>query len=147
MVYRASKTDIPAIVDMAIRMWEDNTIESLSHEFEEIITNEEAVVFLSMAQNQPIGFAQCSLRHDYVEGTDSSPVGYLEGIFVKPEYRRQGHAKELVKKCEEWAEAMGCSEFASDCELTNHESLAFHLGMGFTEANRIICFTKRIISS
>lgn len=37
---------------------------------------------------------------------------------------------------------MGCREFASDCELTNEESLRFHLGTGFTEANRIICFTK-----
>lgn len=48
------------------------------------------------------GFAQCQLRHDYVEGTDSSPVGYLEGIFVKQEHRKQGYAKELLAKCEEW---------------------------------------------
>lgn len=38
----------------------------------------------------------------------------------------------------------GCTEFASDCELDNEASLAFHLKMGFAEANRIICFTKRI---
>ena len=35
----------------------------------------------------PIGFAQCTLRNDYVEGSSSSPVGYLEGIYVKDEYR------------------------------------------------------------
>ena len=34
--------------------------------------------------------------------------------------------------------------FASDCELDNAGSLQFHIAMGFTEANRIICFTKRI---
>ena len=37
-----------------------------------------------------------------------------------------------------------CTEFASDCELTNTESLRFHLKVGFLEANRIICFTKKI---
>lgn len=36
----------------------------------------------------------------------------------------------------------GCTEFASDCELDNLDSLHFHQAMGFAEANRIICFTK-----
>ena len=31
-----------------------------------------------------------------------------------------------------------------DCELTNDRSLAFHLSVGFEEANRIICFTKQL---
>jgi len=79
-----------------------------------------------------------------VEGTDSSPVGYLEGIFVEEAYRNKGHAKELLKQCEIWAKDMGCTEFASDCELTNTGSLAFHLKMGFEEANRVICFTKKL---
>ncbi len=89
-------------------------------------------------------FAQCSLRNDYVEGTDSSPVGYLEGVFVKEEYRNKGYAKELLLTCEKWAKDMGCSEFASDCELTNENSLKFHLSAGFDEVNRIICFRKNI---
>lgn len=79
-----------------------------------------------------------------MEGTDSSPVGYLEGIFVKQEYRKQGYAKELLKMCEAWAKEKGCTEFASDCELDNDTSLRFHMSMGFTEANRIICFTKQL---
>ena len=51
----------------------------------------------------PVGFAQCGLRRDYVEGTESSPVGYLEGIFVKESYRSKGCAKELLLACESWA--------------------------------------------
>ena len=91
-----------------------------------------------------IGFAQCQLRFDYVEGTRSSPVGYLEGVFVDAPYRAQGYGKQLVAACEMWAKEKGCSEFASDCELSNQQSLAFHLHSGFTEANRIICFTKML---
>jgi len=79
-----------------------------------------------------------------VEGTDSSPVGYLEGIFVEEEFRKKGYAKELLASCERWAKEMGCTEFASDCELENTGSLAFHLRMGFMEANRVICFTKKL---
>ncbi|MBQ8967813.1 MAG: GNAT family N-acetyltransferase [Ruminococcus sp.] len=91
-----------------------------------------------------MAFAQCGLRTDYAEGTESSPVGYLEGIFVNEEYRRHGHAKELLCACEKWSREMECSEFAGDCELNNDYSFNFHMAMGFDKADSIICFKKRI---
>lgn len=142
MIYKATKEDAFSIAGLAVLMWDSHTVEELTEEFEEITTNEESAVFLLSIDNQAIGFAQCQLRHDYVEGTDSSPVGYLEGIFIKQEYRNQSFAKELLEQCTAWAKEKGCSEFASDCELDNDVSLKFHLKMGFAEANRIICFTK-----
>ena len=144
MIYRAKKEDAYALAELAVLMWAENTAEELAEEFAELMDCKEAAVFILALDNQPAGFAQCQLRHDYVEGTKSSPVGYLEGIFVKPEYRKQGYAKALLQECEKWALRQGCSEFASDCELTNEESLAFHLKVGFIEANRIICFQKRL---
>ncbi len=144
MVYKATNGDIPAVARMAVMMWDSHTVEELCETFAEVIGSEESAVFVAESDNQPVGFAQCQLRHDYVEGTHSSPVGYLEGIFVMPQYRNSGYAKELLMKCEEWAKSKGCSEFASDCELENSVSLDFHLKLGFTEANRIICFTKKL---
>lgn len=145
MIYKAQLKDISFIADMAILMWKEQTIEELSSEFETFINGDDSVIFMYWINNQPIGFAQCQLRHDYVEGTDSSPVGYLEGIFIKEEYRKHGYAKELLSECEKWTLEKGCTEFASDCELTNSISLDFHLNVGFTEANRIICFKKNLI--
>lgn len=144
VIERAKACDAAAAAALAIQMWEENEIDELTAEFEALIADEECAVFLAKENGQAVGFAQCQLRHDYVEGTDSSPVGYLEGIFVSEGYRRQGTAKALLSACEEWAKAMGCSEFASDCEETNDQSLAFHLALGFEEANRVICFTKRL---
>ena len=143
-ITKAKDKDALTVAKLAIQMWEDNTIEGLSEELAEIIKSPESAVFLLYDGDEAIGFAQCQLRHDYVEGTESSPVGYLEGIFVDAAYRNKGYAKELLKQCEAWAKNMGCTEFASDCELTNTGSLAFHLKMGFEEANRVICFTKRL---
>lgn len=144
MIYQTKKEDAHTIAELAILMWTKHTIGELTADFEEILSNDENAIFLLSIENDTIGFAQCQLRHDYVEGTDSSPVGYLEGIFVKQEYRKQGYAKELLKMCEAWAKEKGCTEFASDCELDNDTSLRFHMSMGFTEANRIICFTKQL---
>lgn len=51
----------------------------------------------------------------------------------------------MLEACQKWAKQQGCTEFASDCELDNKESLQFHLQMGFEEANKIICFTKKLM--
>ena len=144
MVQRATKDDSRILAEMAIQMWESHTVEYLETEFTETLNDEQSAFFIKYVNSVPIGFAQCGLRTDYVEGTESSPVGYLEGIFVKADYRKNGYARELLSACELWAKDIGCTEFASDCELDNISSLKFHIAMGFDEANRIICFKKNI---
>lgn len=144
MIKKAAVEDSRTVAKLAILLWSDNNIDDLEVEMMEYITSNNGAVFIYIYENIPVGFSQCSLRNDYVEGTESSPVGYLEGIFVKPEYQMRGIAKELLMQCEAWAKGKGCREFASDCELNNTESLKFHLNVGFEEANRIICFKKTL---
>lgn len=144
MVRLAAQEDIPDISALAHQLWHQQSPGEFEEAFKSLIACTDAAVFLAFHQEIPIGFAQCQLRHDYVEGTDSSPVGYLEGIFVTEAYRNRGYARLLLAACEVWAKEQGCTEFASDCELTNIDSLHFHLSVGFTEANRIICFTKKL---
>ena len=144
MIRKATLEDVPQLVSLAIQMWKSHTVEDLTKIFCEHIRKGKNFIFLAISEEHIVGFAQCGLRFDYVEGTDSSPVGYLEGIFVLEEYKKRGYAKELLGECQNWAKDQGCLEFASDCELDNEDSLKFHLKMGFAEANRIICFTKRL---
>lgn len=144
MVKKATINESRILAEMAIQMWENTTVDELEIEFTETLKGKNAVFFMKYSENIPVGFAQCSLRMDYVEGTESSPVGYLEGIFINENHRNKGYAGELLFACEKWAKDMGCSEFASDCELDNANSLKFHMAMGFDEVNRVICFRKNI---
>ena len=144
MIKRAEPADAELLAALAVCLWEDDDRNSLEAEFRTLTGREDAACFLKYDGDTPAAFAQCQLRRDYVEGTDSSPVGYLEGIYVVPAYRKRGYAAELLSACEAWAKQQGCREFASDCELENGESLRFHLAMGFREANRVICFTKEL---
>ena len=144
MIRKATPEDLSAVTALASRLWPDAGPAELEDSFSSLLSCSEAAVFLVFSNSKPTGFAQCQLRHDYVEGTGSSPVGYLEGIYVEETHRRQGYARLLLAACEVWAWEQGCTEFASDCELDNTESLRFHLGLGFEEANRIICFTKKL---
>ncbi len=144
MIKRAKAEDAEILAALAIQMWTEHNSEEMTEEFRELLKSDEAACFIEYEDEKPIGFAQCQLRHDYVEGTESSPVGYLEGILIADGYRKKGYASELLSECEKWAKEKGCTEFASDCELDNTDSLRFHMALGFEEANRIICFRKDI---
>ena len=144
MIKLAQISDAKAAAELALRLWPDNSLEDFVEEMKGFIAHNSSVIFLAVEDLEAVGFAQRQLRTDYVEGTDSSPVGYLEGLYVLENHRHKGFAKALVDACERWAVSKGCTEFASDCELDNMDSYAMHLKLGFTEANRIICFTKQL---
>ena len=89
------------------------------------------------------GFAEIALRA-YAAECLTSPVAYLEGIWIDVDARRAGVATALVREAEAWARGRGLTEFASDCDLTNEASRAFHAAVGFTEVGPIICFRRNI---
>lgn len=93
-------------------------------------------------QDQVIAFAEASLRHDYVNGTASSPVGFLEGWYVVPQWRGRGLGAALLAAAEQWAREHGCSEFASDSLLDNRAAHAAHRACGFEETERVVYFRK-----
>ncbi|MGM9602482.1 MAG: aminoglycoside 6'-N-acetyltransferase [Faecousia sp.] len=139
-IKRACIGDEKVLAKLAFCLWPSHSVLEMESEFRELLAREDAACFLA----EDVGFAQCQLRRDYVEGTSSSPVGYLEGIYVAEAHRGEGIAGRLLQSCESWAAEMGCTEFASDCELSNLVSQSFHQKLGFTEANRIVCYTKKL---
>jgi len=87
-----------------------------------------------------------SLRREYVNGTNDDLKGYLEAIYVMPEYRQKGIAARLVKTAEHWMAMHGCREVASDCLIENTDSYNFHKKIGFEETERAIFFLKPLES-
>ena len=143
-IVEATAKDLWAVTKLALLLWPEHETQQLYDEMQHFITDPESALLVAKDDGAVVGFALCALRHDYVEGTAASPVGYLEGVFVEENYRRQHVAKMLVEACEHYAKEKGCAEFASDCELNNLKSIAFHRGVGFDEANRLVCFVKKL---
>ncbi len=142
MIRKAEEKDLESASALAALLWPEDAPEELLPELRALLDGGEGALFLASSEGMDAGFAQVQLRRDYVEGTAGGPVGYLEGVYVREEARGRGMGRALLSACEHWAAERGCREFASDCELGNEGSLAFHLKTGFTEANRIICFVK-----
>lgn len=91
--------------------------------------------------DKPIGLIELSLRN-VVDDCLSSPVGYVEGIYLEPEYRGLGYGRTLIEFAADWFRARGCSEMATDVEISNDSSQRFHEHLGFVETYRIVQYKK-----
>ena len=94
--------------------------------------------------NKLVGLLTCSIKREYVAGCDTNKVAYLEGLYVLPKYRKQKIATQLIKHFELWARKKGCTELASDLEISNKASLQFHNKMGFEVVEKTIHLKKEI---
>lgn len=92
-----------------------------------------------------MGFAEAAIRQDYVNGCDTSPVLFLEGVYVAPDARRRGVAKALFGRVEQWGALRGCEEFASDTDVANIDVQTLHRALGFEETERVVFFRKRTL--
>ncbi|NNE71232.1 MAG: GNAT family N-acetyltransferase [Rhodothermales bacterium] len=91
------------------------------------------------ASPQARGFAEVALRN-LVDGCLTSPVGYLEAIYVDPAARGHGLGKQLLDAAKDWSREQGCTEFATDSDLKDVDAQQFHLANGFSETYRIVQF-------
>ncbi|NLY73051.1 MAG: GNAT family N-acetyltransferase [Tissierellia bacterium] len=101
--------------------------------------------FLYEINNEYVAFMSLSIRSDYVEGKKGrEPVGYLEAIYVRTNFQRKGIGRELVDFAKDWSLKEGCSMLASDCQLENSASRAFHNSMGFEEVSVNVHFAMEL---
>ncbi len=126
-------------------LWPEASAEAHRAELEQVIAAGDGgtVAFIaSTAAGEVVGFAEASLRTDYVNGCETSPVTFLEGVHVEPGRRKAGIAKALCLAVEAWGRAAGSVEMASDADLCNTASHAFHAAIGFEETERVVFFRK-----
>ena len=137
--------DLQDWLEMSLDLWPEENKEEMSGFLETFLDEPKYHNFISRDENGlATGFINLSLRSDYVEGSSGSPVVFIEGIYVKPDFRKQGIARKLMEAGEEWGRQQGCAEMGSDAYADNLVSRAFHKKAGFTEAPPIVVFIKGI---
>jgi len=126
-------------------LWPEHATDELREQAGELLGRESAVAFLLRDERgAPIAMAEATLRHDYVNGCSTSPVAFLEGIYVRQAFRRQGAARQLCRAVEAWAKEHGCREFASDAQIDNEVSHRMHQALGFEERERVVYYCRPI---
>ena len=142
--YRCRKQDAYNVARLACKLWQSADYDELKTEFEAIAGRRNEIVFTSYIDENMIAFAHCNIRKEYVEGAESSPVAYLEAIYVEEEYRKAGVASYLIGCCENWEKEKGCSEMASDCDIENHSSRKMHEHNNFKEVSKLAHYVKSL---
>lgn len=131
---------------MRSALWADAMLDEHRREIDMAIAGKagRTATFVAFDRQEAIGFVEASLRHDYVNGCDTSPVAFLEGIYIRPDYRRLGIAGLLLGAVENWGRTIGCAELGSDTEWDNSVGQAFHSALGFEETERTVFFKKHL---
>ena len=145
MIKRCTLLDHNGWLPLRAALWPDSVADA-SDEIQTILSTPERylVLVFTNENDQALGFAEASIRTDYVNGTHSSPVAFLEGLYVQPASRGQGIARQLVAGVEKWAVDMGCTELASDALVENQVSHSMHEALGFEETERVVYFLKSL---
>lgn len=131
-------------VTLSLALFTDYTREEMEMRLKRRAQLNKNQTLLAKTHGRSVGFVTVSIRNDHVEGTSTSPVGYLESIYVAPEYRNRGVARALFQQGESWCRDRGCSEMGSDTWQWNREAQQFHEQLGFREENILVHFHKKI---
>jgi aminoglycoside 6'-N-acetyltransferase I len=145
-IERCASLDHPGWLQMRVALWADATADDHRAYMAISLAQPERFLQLMMydENHQPIGFIEGSIRGDYVNGTETSPVGFVEGVYVVPAWRRKGVARQLFAAIGDWARARGCRELASDALLANEASQRAHRALGFEETERVVYFRRML---
>lgn len=150
MIRAAQHGDERAIAEMMALLWPEGTREEHRSEATALIETGicgtlPAIILVALDDGKaPIGFLQVGLR-SHADGCDSArPVGFIEGWFVRAEFRGLGIGSALMNAAEDWARSRDCVEMASDALTDNEESLRAHEALGFVVVDRCVHFRKRL---
>ena len=143
VIRRITAEDRGEWFNMRRGIWPEAPDEYLNFDMDDILNSEEDAVFFVLVEGLPAGMIEAHIR-EYGEGCETSPVGYIEGWFVYPQFRGRGLAGVLAGAAEDWARGKGCTEMASDTWLDNEVSIRAHLKMGYFEAERLVHFVKHL---
>jgi aminoglycoside 6'-N-acetyltransferase I len=129
-------------LDMRIALWPDETPRDHAEMIDEMLSGGDAWGLVAeAADGAAIGFAEIAERK-YANGCDTRPVAFLEGVWVKPQFRRRGIGARLIAQAQTFLAARGFRELGSDTQIDNHSSQAAHLAWGFSETERVVYFRK-----
>jgi aminoglycoside 6'-N-acetyltransferase I len=109
---------------------------------DELLGDQETWGFIAeTADGTAVGFAEIAVRK-YANGCDARPVPFLEGIWVKPQLRREGIGARLIAHAEAFLMTRGFGELGSDAQIDNLVAHTAHCAWGFSETERVVYFRK-----
>jgi aminoglycoside 6'-N-acetyltransferase I len=135
IVRKAKKPELGKVLKLSRNLWPDVKASNMRPGY---------TFYVAEVDKKFIGFILLSIRRDYVAGSTTFPVGYIEGIYVEKTWRKKNVARQLILAAEDWCRQKGFKELGSDVEPKNKASQRFHLRVGFTKEEIVLPYIKKV---
>lgn len=145
----AITSDLPRLLDLCTQLWPDEPGEELAGHIGAVLEGRPRstlplVLFVAEIDAAVVGFVEVGLR-SHAQGCDGlRAVGFIEGWFVVPQFRRRGVGRALVARAEQWSREQGAVEIASDTWLDHQLSIDAHQALGYEVVERCTQFRKSL---
>lgn len=140
----ARPSDEKTYLELRRTLWPDTPLEIHAEEFRKYCRGKHpgglevpcAPLLVEGLSGELIGILEISLR-PFVNGCSHPPVGFIEALWVVPEYRELGWGDALLHAAKEWTRGFGGGEVMTELHPRD-EDLPYHLELGFVELSRQI---------
>jgi len=92
------------------------------------LENNESVIFVALAGDQPVGFTQLYPKYSSARLTKN---WILNDLFVDNEYRKQGIGEKLIKKAMDFAKTQGSTFVQLETAVDNFTAQSLYEAIGF----------------
>ena len=137
-----SEDDIPHWIKMRKQLWPHASYDELK-EVEHLFKAKTFTCFFAESGSDLVGFMEFAIR-PYVNGCDTSPVAFIEGLWVDDHFQKRGIGRLFIKTAEDLARSHSIKELASDTRIESTHSIHAHKVWGFVETERVVYFRKCI---
>lgn len=146
VLYRiAQKQEYPVIAEHFYQMWLDNQVaaDALQSNWQEITLKFldkaqqelQYKAFFAELEGQIIGSASCQLfagLYPLVFKSEYRQYGYIWGVYVQPDYRRQGIARQLTHLATQHLKSIGCTRVVLNASPFGK---SLYTQLGFVDSN------------
>jgi aminoglycoside 6'-N-acetyltransferase I len=139
-IRKAEQADLEAWVALRRALWPDYAEDVLFDEERAILASPDEVCFLLVApEGRAVGFVEAAIYRG-----PNGPYGHVEGWYVAPEFRGQGHGRALIQHVESWCLHRAICLLTSDTDTAYPLSPDAHARAGFRKLHELTIFLKEI---
>lgn len=142
-IIRAGLHDVQGLVPLYERFFAEDAIEvahtDIADNLKQMLADKRAAVFIATTGGQVLGLASASLTC----GVEFGWAAEIEDLFVLPEHRGQGLARQLIDAALRWADEWGARQIILIItpEAEEAQSLtALYAKFGFVRSDRILMY-------
>ena len=139
-IRKITSRDFPDWIKLRKQLWPEASYDELK-DVEHLFKAQTFVCFFAESGKDLVGFMELAIR-PYANGCDTTPVAFMEGIWVDDRFQKRGIGLMFIKTAEDWARSHSLKELASDTRIESTHSIHAHKAWGFEETERVVYFRK-----